>query len=123
MAPGALTHHGGCGKRRPALAASWASMIGLASGAADRGRTPIRAYISVGGNHVHSFLRFFNGSPCVVLGDWLARHRHHAGPHRRLRHDAKGGDFYLATSGDPNLATSGDFFMATDRNRRRVTIG
>ncbi|HET9871229.1 MAG TPA: hypothetical protein VFP89_01370, partial [Propionibacteriaceae bacterium] len=37
------------------------------------------------------------------------------GPHRRLRHDAKGGDTYLATSGDRNLATSGDFFMATDR--------
>jgi hypothetical protein len=36
------------------------------------------------------------------------------GPHRRLRHDAKGGDFYLATSGDLNLATTGDFFMATD---------
>lgn len=36
------------------------------------------------------------------------------GPHRRLRHDVKGGDFYLATSGDPDLATSGDFFMATD---------
>ena len=36
------------------------------------------------------------------------------GPHRRLRHDAKGGDIYLATSGDLNLATSGDFFMATD---------
>ena len=44
------------------------------------------------------------------------------GPHRRLRHDAKSGDIYLATSGDLDLATSGDldlatsgdFFMATD---------
>jgi len=36
------------------------------------------------------------------------------GPHRRLRHDAKGGDFYLAASGDLDLATSGDSFMATD---------
>lgn len=36
------------------------------------------------------------------------------GPQGRLRHDAKDGDFYLATSGDLNLATSGDFFMATD---------
>ena len=43
------------------------------------------------------------------------------GPHRRLRHDAKGGDFYLATSGDPNLATSGDFFMATDTSRRDIS--
>jgi len=36
------------------------------------------------------------------------------GPHRRLRHDAKGGDCYLATSGDLDLATSGDSFMATE---------
>lgn len=36
------------------------------------------------------------------------------GPHRRLRHDAKGGDFYLATTGDLDLATSGDFLMATN---------
>ncbi|MDP9824060.1 hypothetical protein J2S59_003869 [Nocardioides massiliensis] len=36
------------------------------------------------------------------------------GPHRRLRHDAKSGDFNLATNGDHYLATSGDFFMATD---------
>ncbi len=33
---------------------------------------------------------------------------------RRLRHDAKGGDFYLVTSGDLDLATSGDFLMATN---------
>ena len=36
------------------------------------------------------------------------------GPPGRLRHDAKGGDFYLATDGDHFLATSGDFLMATD---------
>src|SRR5690606_37835158 len=39
------------------------------------------------------------------------------GPPRRLRHDAKGGDFYLATNGDLDLAISGDFLMATDTNR------
>lgn len=27
----------------------------------------------------------------------------------------KGGDFYMATTGDLNQATSGDFYMATDR--------
>lgn len=32
------------------------------------------------------------------------------GPHRRLRHDTKGGDLYLATSGDLDMATSGDFY-------------
>jgi hypothetical protein len=26
----------------------------------------------------------------------------------------RGGDFYMATTGDLNLATSGDFYMATD---------
>jgi hypothetical protein len=26
----------------------------------------------------------------------------------------KGGDFYMATTGDLNQATSGDFYMATD---------
>lgn len=45
------------------------------------------------------------------------------GPHRRLRHDAKGGDFYLATSGDLDMATSGDFFMATDTRSGRVARG
>lgn len=35
---------------------------------------------------------------------------------RALRVDAsvRGGDFYLATSGDIDVATRGDFLMATD---------
>jgi len=51
----------------------------------------------------------------VVLGDSIGTATVTTqGPHRRLRHDAKGGHFYLATSGDLDLATSGDLFMATD---------
>ncbi|MBO0846561.1 MAG: hypothetical protein J2P22_14215, partial [Nocardioides sp.] len=40
----------------------------------------------------------------------------------RLQHDAKDGDFYLATSGDLDLATSGDFFMATDTDEGSVVV-
>ena len=86
---------------------------------ADRGRSPVSAHISVGGNHVHPFLRVLNGSPCVVLGDLVGTATVTTqGLHRRLRHDAKGGDFYLATNGDLDPATSGDLFMATDKCSR-----
>ena len=39
---------------------------------------------------------------------------HASGPTRRTR----GGDFYLATTGDLKLAAPGDFLMATDKHRR-----
>ena len=35
----------------------------LVGDAADRGRTPIAAYVSIGGNHVHSFPRVLQWSP------------------------------------------------------------
>jgi hypothetical protein len=34
----------------------------------------------------------------------------------------KGGDFYMATTGDLNQATSGDFYMATDTRSAPVIL-
>ena len=44
----------------------------LVGRAADRGRTPIAAHVSIGGNHVHSFPRVLQWSPLRGDGGWLA---------------------------------------------------
>ena len=62
---------------------------------------PIRAHISVGSNHVHSFLpRSSMEAPawCSVTG-WH-RHRHHAGPSPSVTTRSEGRNSYPATSGD-----------------------
>jgi hypothetical protein len=56
---------------------------------ADRGRPPVTAYVSIGGNHVHPFPRVLQWSPLRGdVGGWH-RQRHHAGPHGSLRHDER----------------------------------